>query len=151
MESFISRLDVVEYSSKAAEHYGNIHAVLEKQGQAISVNDLHIAGHARSEGLILVANNLKEFSESRRCVWIAGYKSKKRITMSDQKPVCHLLGLSGGKDSAALAIYLRDKVPEMEYFFADTGAQLTETLEFVDLIEGYLEKNHTYLNSNFGI
>ena len=34
------------------------------------------------------------------------------------KPVRHLLGLSGGKDSSALAIYLRDKVPEMEYFFA---------------------------------
>ena len=43
------------------------------------------------------------------------------------KPVRHLLGLSGGKDSSALAIYLRDKVPEMEYFFADTGAELPET------------------------
>lgn len=32
------------------------------------------------------------------------------------KPVRHLLGLSGGKDSSALAIYLRDKVPEMEYY-----------------------------------
>ena len=61
VESFISRLDVVEYASKAAEHYGNIRAVLEKQGQIIGVNDLHIAGHARSEGLILVSNNLKEF------------------------------------------------------------------------------------------
>ena len=34
------------------------------------------------------------------------------------KPVRHLLGLSGGKDSSALAIYMRDKVPEMEYFFS---------------------------------
>jgi tRNA(fMet)-specific endonuclease VapC len=35
--------------------------VLEKQGQIIGVNDLHIAGHARSESLILVTNNIKEF------------------------------------------------------------------------------------------
>mgnify|MGYP001239226761 CR=1 FL=1 len=42
----------------------------------------------------------------------------------EKKPVRHLLGLSGGKDSSALAIYMRDKVPEMEYFFADTGAEL---------------------------
>ena len=61
VENFISRLDVVEYGSKAAEHYGNIRAVLETQGQTIGVNDLHIAGHARSEGLVLVTNNLKEF------------------------------------------------------------------------------------------
>ena len=62
----------------------------------------------------------------------------------------HLLGLSGGKDSAALAIYMRDKVPEMEYFFADTGAELPETLEFVDLMEDYLGKKITRLNSGKG-
>jgi len=61
VESFVSRLDVLEYGSKAAEHYGNIRAMLEKQGQTIGVNDLHIAGHARSEGLVLVTNNVKEF------------------------------------------------------------------------------------------
>ena len=54
-------LDVLEYGNKAAEHYGNIRAVLEKQGQTIGVNDLHIAGHARSESMILVTNNVKEF------------------------------------------------------------------------------------------
>lgn len=61
VEDFLSRLDVLEYGNKAAEHYGNIRAVLEKQGQTIGVNDLHIAGHARSESLILVTNNVKEF------------------------------------------------------------------------------------------
>lgn len=70
--------------------------------------------------------------------------------MSDDKPVRHLLGLSGGKDSAALAIYMRDKVPEMEYFFADTGAELPETLEFVDLMEDYLGKKITRLNAGRG-
>jgi len=39
--------------------YGNIRAKLEKQGKTIGVNDLHIAGYARSESLILVINNLK--------------------------------------------------------------------------------------------
>ncbi|MDD5037622.1 MAG: phosphoadenosine phosphosulfate reductase family protein, partial [Methylococcaceae bacterium] len=56
------------------------------------------------------------------------------------KPVRHLLGLSGGKDSSALAIYLRDRVPEMEYFFADTGAELPETLAYIDMLEDYLGK-----------
>ena len=60
-EDFISRLEVLEYANKAATHYGNIRASLEKQGKTIGVNDLHIAGHARSEGLILVTNNIKEF------------------------------------------------------------------------------------------
>lgn len=52
----------------------------------------------------------------------------------------HVLGLSGGKDSAALAIYMRDRVPEMEYFFADTGAELQETYDFLEKMEGYLNK-----------
>lgn len=61
VEDFCSRLDVLSYSEKAAAHYGSIRAGLEKKGQVIGVNDLHIAAHTRSEGLILVSNNLKEF------------------------------------------------------------------------------------------
>jgi tRNA(fMet)-specific endonuclease VapC len=61
IEDFCSRLDVLPYGAKAAQHYGAIRAVLEKQGQPIGVNDLHIAGHARSEGLTLVTNNTSEF------------------------------------------------------------------------------------------
>ena len=68
--------------------------------------------------------------------------------MNNQTPVRHLLGISGGKDSAALAIYMRDKVPEMEYFFADTGAELPETLEFVNLMEDYLGKKIIRINAN---
>ncbi len=52
----------------------------------------------------------------------------------------HVLGLSGGKDSSALAIYLRDRVPEMEYVFCDTGKELPETYEFLTLMEAYLGK-----------
>ena len=61
IEDFVSRLCVLDYGNKAAAHYGDIRAVLERKGLIIGVNDLHIAGHARSEGLTLVTNNLKEF------------------------------------------------------------------------------------------
>jgi len=62
IEDFCSRLDVLPYGPKAAQHYGAIRAALEKQGRPIGVNDLHIAGHARSEGLVLVTNNVSEFA-----------------------------------------------------------------------------------------
>jgi len=61
VEDFISRLEVLSYNPKAAAHYGNIRANLEKKGTTIGVNDLHIAAHARCEGLVLVTNNIKEF------------------------------------------------------------------------------------------
>jgi len=61
VEDFVSRLDVLEYGGKAASHYGEIRADLERKGTPIGVNDLHIAGHARSEGLTLVTNNRREF------------------------------------------------------------------------------------------
>ena len=56
-----ARLEVLPYGPKAAQHYGSIRSALEKRGQPIGVNDLHIAAHARSEGLTLVSNNLREF------------------------------------------------------------------------------------------
>lgn len=61
VEDFISRLTVLEYGNKSSAHYGNIRAVLERKGTPIGVNDLYIAGHARSEGVTLVTNNMKEF------------------------------------------------------------------------------------------
>jgi tRNA(fMet)-specific endonuclease VapC len=61
VEDFVARLDVLPYGIKAAAHYGQIRADLEKKGTIIGVNDIHIAGHARSEGLILITNNIREF------------------------------------------------------------------------------------------
>lgn len=61
VEDFTSRLVVLEYGAKAAAHYGDIRANLEGRGLTIGVNDLHISGHARSEGLVLVTNNTREF------------------------------------------------------------------------------------------
>jgi tRNA(fMet)-specific endonuclease VapC len=62
IEDFISRIEVLQYTTKAAQHYGVIRAALEKRGQVIGVNDLHIAAHARSEGLAVVTNNIDEFA-----------------------------------------------------------------------------------------
>lgn len=62
----------------------------------------------------------------------------------------HLLGISGGKDSAALAVYMSTHHPELniEYFFTDTGKELPEVYEFLGALEGYLGKRIKYLNPN---
>lgn len=62
VEEFASRLEVLPYAAKAAQHHGTIRSVLERAGHPIGINDLHIAAHARSEGLTLVTNNLGEFA-----------------------------------------------------------------------------------------
>lgn len=59
--------------------------------------------------------------------------------------VKHVLGLSGGKDSSALALYMRETRPDLdiEYFFTDTGYELPETNEFIDQLEeklGYIHR-----------
>lgn len=64
--------------------------------------------------------------------------------MSD---VRHILSLSGGKDSAALAIHLRDRVPEMEYIFHDTDKELPETMEYLARLEALLGKPITRTSS----
>lgn len=60
----------------------------------------------------------------------------------------HVLGVSGGKDSAALAIYMRDKRPDLDidYFFTDTGEELPEVYEFLGKLEGRLGKPILRLN-----
>ena len=59
----------------------------------------------------------------------------------------HVLGISGGKDSSALAIYMREKVPQMEYFFCDTGAELPETYDYLNRLEAALGKPIARLNA----
>lgn len=60
----------------------------------------------------------------------------------------HVLGLSGGRDSAALAVYMRHYHPEIdiEYFFTDTGKELPEVYEFLGRLEGVLGKPIQRLN-----
>ncbi len=70
--------------------------------------------------------------------------------MADQQATRHVCGISGGKDSSALAVYLRDRVPEMEYFFCDTGAELPETYEFLSRLESVLGKPIARINADRG-
>ncbi|MAN80841.1 MAG: hypothetical protein CMM77_15785 [Rhodospirillaceae bacterium] len=63
-------------------------------------------------------------------------------------PEKHVLGLSGGRDSAALAVYMRQHRPELEieYFFTDTGKELPEVYEFLGRLEGFLGQEIHKLN-----
>ena len=61
VEEFVSHLRIVDYDKKAAAHYGHIRACLEKYGNLIGVNDIHIAAQARSAGMVMVTNNMNEF------------------------------------------------------------------------------------------
>ena len=60
----------------------------------------------------------------------------------------HVLGLSGGRDSAALAVFMRQNHPEVkiDYFFTDTGKELPEVYEFLIKLEGFLGKPILRLN-----
>ena len=60
----------------------------------------------------------------------------------------HVLGLSGGRDSAALAVYMRENHPDIDvdYFFTDTGKELPEVYEFLVKLEGFLGKPILRLN-----
>lgn len=62
----------------------------------------------------------------------------------------HMLMLSGGKDSTALAIYMRDRVPEMEYVFCDTDKELPETYEYLTKLEYFLGKKIERLRDDRG-
>ena len=58
---FLSAIEIRDFHALAAEEYGRIRAVLEKRGTPIGPLDLLIAGHAKSEGCVLVTNNIREF------------------------------------------------------------------------------------------
>ena len=60
----------------------------------------------------------------------------------------HILGLSGGKDSAALAVHMNNKYPDLdiEYFFTDTGYELEETYDFLNKLKTRLDKPIHYIN-----
>jgi 3'-phosphoadenosine 5'-phosphosulfate sulfotransferase (PAPS reductase)/FAD synthetase len=66
------------------------------------------------------------------------------------KKARHILCMSGGKDSTALALYMRDRIPEMEYVFCDTDKELTETYEYLNRVEAFLGKKIVRLNDKAG-
>jgi tRNA(fMet)-specific endonuclease VapC len=59
---FVARLEVLPFMDKAAAHYGQMRAELERAGTPCGPHDMQIGGHARSEGLIVVTNNIREFA-----------------------------------------------------------------------------------------
>jgi tRNA(fMet)-specific endonuclease VapC len=61
IEHFVARLEVLPFGVKAAAHYGQVRAELERGGTPCGPHDMQIGAHARSEGLIVVTNNMKEF------------------------------------------------------------------------------------------
>ena len=61
VEQFCARLDILPFAERAASHYGQLWAELERVGQPIGIHDMMIGGHARSEGLTVVTNNVREF------------------------------------------------------------------------------------------
>jgi tRNA(fMet)-specific endonuclease VapC len=69
MEKLAAGLTILDFDARAADHSGEIHATLAKSGQLIGSYDMLIAGHARSLGLTIVTNNLREFRrvEGLRC------------------------------------------------------------------------------------
>jgi hypothetical protein len=67
-----------------------------------------------------------------------------------EKKTRHILGLSGGKDSTALAVLLHREIPEMEYFFCDTHKELPETYDYLDRIKARLGIKIHYLSDKRG-
>lgn len=62
IETMTARVEVLPFNNKAAYHFGQIRAQLYSMGQPTGPYDMMIAGHARASGLILVTNNMREFS-----------------------------------------------------------------------------------------
>ena len=61
LNQFLSIMSILPFEDKAAVEYGKIHADLRRKGMLIGSMDMLIAAHAKSKGLILVTNNIREF------------------------------------------------------------------------------------------
>src|SRR5690349_13765100 len=75
------------------------------------------------------------------------------LQMSDRESFRHIVSLSGGKDSTALAIYMRQRYPQLpvEYVFCDTGCELPETYDYLDRLEAVLGAPIHRLNALQGL
>jgi len=68
----------------------------------------------------------------------------------DEVSCRHILSLSGGKDSTALALYMRDRVQQMEYVFCDTEKELVETYDYLEKLEVFLGRSITRITPDVG-
>lgn len=74
-----------------------------------------------------------------------------RIPPDDEtKETRHILSLSGGKDSTALALYMKDRVKELEYVFCDTEKELKETYEYLEKLEVHIGKQIIRITPDVG-
>jgi len=73
--------------------------------------------------------------------------------LHDGSNIKHIVSVSGGKDSAALAIYMAQSYPEIpvEYVFCDTGCELPETYEYLERLEAMLGAKVIHLNALDGL
>src|SRR5690554_3051688 len=62
----------------------------------------------------------------------------------------NIVCLSGGKDSTAVALYLRERMDDLEFVFADTGKELPETYEYIARLEAFLGQSVVRLNPERG-
>jgi len=76
--------------------------------------------------------------------------SKPEPNAFDDTAYRHILSLSGGKDSTALALYMRDKVPQMEYVFCDTQKELKETYSYLERLQAFLGRPITRIYPDVG-
>ena len=62
LQQFLVPLEIIEFDYEAATYYGKIRSHLEKNGTPIGPLDMLIGAHAQSLNVILITNNLKEFT-----------------------------------------------------------------------------------------
>ena len=62
VEAYLDRLAILDWTNEVSHHYARIRSELERSGKPIGDMDLLIASHAVSQGMIVVTNNLKHFS-----------------------------------------------------------------------------------------
>ena len=103
---------------------------------------MHLDRYVASEGRQKIS--VRSLEKDFRCFIRTYTRSEERIARINPEDSfdCPLsvLNLSGRKDSTALAVFMRDTIPEMEYVFCDTGAELAETYEYLEKIEKYFGK-----------
>src|SRR6267142_4424487 len=62
VEAYLERLAILDWTNEVTSHYARIRSELERTGKPIGNMDLLIASHAVSQGMTLITNNLKHFS-----------------------------------------------------------------------------------------
>jgi tRNA(fMet)-specific endonuclease VapC len=62
VEEYLERITILDWTNEVTVPYGRIRAELERAGKPIGSMDLLIASHAVSQGMTLVTNNLRHFS-----------------------------------------------------------------------------------------